>query len=65
MTQMAYNSLICGYEATDVLMSELGAACSEYETEDEYLAGIFEYVKEIEENSGITWMNGICWKKLT
>jgi hypothetical protein len=47
---MAYDCICIAHEATDVLKSELGAVCSQFETEDEYLEGILKYVKEIEED---------------
>ena len=50
LTPMAYECIRLANEATDVLKSELGAACSEYRTEDDYLKGILEDVKEIEED---------------
>ncbi|RPJ03870.1 MAG: hypothetical protein EHM36_11640 [Deltaproteobacteria bacterium] len=48
LTQMAYQCIIYADDATDVLKSELGAACSNYRTEDEYLNGILQHVKRIE-----------------
>ena len=50
LTPMAYDCIRLADEATDVLKSELGAACSEYRTEDDYLKGILEDVQEIEKN---------------
>jgi hypothetical protein len=50
LTPMAYDCIRLADEATDVLKSELGAACSEYRTEDEYLSGILEDVQEIEKD---------------
>jgi len=37
---MAYDCLVYANDATDVLKSELGAACKEFKTEDQYLAAI-------------------------
>lgn len=48
LTEMAYASIWLGNEATDVLKSELGAMCSNFGTEDDYLRGIFERAKRIE-----------------
>ena len=48
LTEMAYGCLRLADEAHDCLKTELGAACSEFRTEDEYLAGMLEYVNEIE-----------------
>jgi hypothetical protein len=50
LTPMAYECIRLADEATDMLKSELGAACSDYRTEDDYLKGILEDVKEIEED---------------
>ena len=47
---MAYHCIICANDATDVLKSELGAACGNYSTEDDYLKGILEHVNQIEED---------------
>jgi len=56
---MAYECLRYADDATDVLKSELGAACSEFKTEDEYLAGILEKVREIEKDPEdyLDWWN--------
>ncbi|MDP8237616.1 MAG: hypothetical protein P9X24_00875 [Candidatus Hatepunaea meridiana] len=48
LTTMAYNCLRYANDASDILKSELGAACSDYKTEDEYLDGILKDIKEIE-----------------
>ena len=48
LTPMAYECISLADVATDVLRSELGAACSQYRSEDEYLRGILVYVKGIE-----------------
>ena len=47
LTPMAYECILCANDATDVLKSELGAMCSEFGTEDEYLNGILGYVKKV------------------
>jgi uncharacterized coiled-coil DUF342 family protein len=59
LTQMAYDCLIYANDATDVLKSELGAACKEFKTEDEYLAAILDHVTEIEEDPEdyLDWWN--------
>ena len=59
LTPMAYDCIRLADDATDVLKSELGAACSQYRTEDEYLHGILEDVKEIEEEPEdyLDWWN--------
>jgi hypothetical protein len=48
LTPMAYNCIILADEVSDVLKSELGAACSDFADEDQYLNGILAIVKEIE-----------------
>lgn len=48
LTPMAYDSIWIANDATDVLKSELGAACSRFRSEDEYLRGILKHVKLIE-----------------
>jgi hypothetical protein len=50
LTRMAYDCLIYADDATDVLRSELGAACKEFKDEDQYLAAILDHVIEIEED---------------
>ena len=50
LTQMAYQCIILADEATDVLKIELGALCSRYRSEDDYLSGILEHVSEIEDD---------------
>ena len=47
---MAYDCIRLANDASDVLKSELGVACSEYRTEDDYLRGILKDVREIEED---------------
>ena len=50
LTPMAYDCILFADEASDLLMTELGAAASKFKNEGEYLNGIQEYVKEIEED---------------
>lgn len=50
MTPMAYDCIQYAYEAADVLSTEIGAACIKFKTEDEYLLGIIEHVKDIEKD---------------
>ena len=50
LTPMAYDCIRLADAATDVLKFELGAACSQYRDEDDYLRGILEDVKDIEED---------------
>ena len=50
LTRMTYDCLIYADDATDVLKSELGAACKEFKDEDKYLAAILDHVIEIEED---------------
>ena len=50
LTLMAYRCIVDASEATDILKSELGAACSRFKTEDDYLKGILKHVKGIEKN---------------
>ena len=59
LTPMAYDCIRLADDATDVLKSELGAACSQYRGEDAYLAGILADVKEIEEDPEdyLDWWN--------
>ena len=56
---MAYDCIRLADDATDVLKSEIGAACSQYRSEDEYLQGILADVKEIEEDPEeyLDWWN--------
>ncbi len=49
LTLRAYKCILFAGKASDVLKTELGAAARHYNTEDEYLNGILEYVKEIED----------------
>jgi len=48
LTQMAYGCLRLAAHASDCLKTEIGAACSEFPDEDQYLEGMLEYVTEIE-----------------
>ena len=48
LTPTAYGCLRLAADASDCLKTELGAACSEFRDEDEYLVGMLEYVTEIE-----------------
>ena len=59
LTPMAYDCIRLADDATDVLKSEVGAACSQYRGEDAYLQGILEDVKEIEEDPEdyLDWWN--------
>jgi len=50
LTPMAYDCIRLADDATDVLKSELGAACTQYRDEDAYLHGILADVMEIEED---------------
>lgn len=47
LTYMAYECIQYGNDAVDFLKTELGAACREFKTEDEYLLVILNRVKEI------------------
>ena len=59
LTPMAYDCIRLADDATDVLKSEIGSACSQYRGEDAYLAGILTDVKEIEEDPEdyLDWWN--------
>ncbi len=59
LTPMAYDCIRLADDATDVLKSEIGAACSQYRDEDAYLAGILTDIKEIEEDPEdfLAWWN--------
>lgn len=59
LTPMAYEGIRLANDATDVLKSEIGAACSQYSDEEAYLAGILADVKEIEEDPEdyLDWWN--------
>ena len=51
LTPMAYDYMWSANEITDILKTELGAACSKFKTEDEYLRGILKHVKGIEKET--------------
>ena len=59
LTPMAYDCIRIADDATDVLKSEIGAACSQYNGEDAYLQGILSDVKEIEKDPEdyLDWWN--------
>lgn len=59
LTPLAYDCIILANEATDVLKTELGSMCSRYRSEDEYLGGILEHVREIEDDPReyLDWWN--------
>ena len=48
LTEMAYACIVSANEITDILKSELGAACSQFKTENEYLKEILKHVEDIE-----------------
>ncbi len=50
LTQMAYDCIIIANKATDVLKTELGAACSKFKNEDEYLKWVSQKTREIIKN---------------
>lgn len=50
LTPMTYDCIRLADDAADVLRSELGAACSQYRNEDQYLQGILAKVKAIDNN---------------
>jgi hypothetical protein len=56
LTQMAYDNIWVANDASHFLKSELGAACSRFKKEDDYLAGILIYVKEIE-TAPVDWLD--------
>ena len=47
LTPMAYRTLSLAYEACEPMRAELGCAASGYDTEDEYLAGVLEFLEEV------------------
>jgi hypothetical protein len=59
LTPMAYDCILLANEAADVLKTELGALCSRYRSEDDYLGGILEHVREIEDDPReyLDWWN--------
>ena len=48
LTEMAYESIDLAGEASVCLRAELGAACSHYQNEDDFLLGILAHVRKIE-----------------
>ena len=50
LTEMAYESIDLAGEASVCLRAELGAACSHYQNEDEYLLGILAHVRTIQKS---------------
>ena len=44
LTEMAYQTIVLAYEATDILECELGILCGKCQTEDDYLTRVLEYV---------------------
>jgi len=50
LTGMAYQCINMAENVTKYLKSELTTACSNYKNEDEYLLGILNIVKEIEDD---------------
>jgi hypothetical protein len=48
LTPMAYECILLGDKASDVLKAELGAAASLFDNEEDYLHGILKHVNEIE-----------------
>jgi hypothetical protein len=48
LTPMAYHCIVIANEASDILKSEIGAACSQFEEENEYLKGILKFIIDIE-----------------
>lgn len=48
LSEMAYMSIGLAGEASGCLRAELGAACSRYRNEDDYLRGILAHVRRIE-----------------
>jgi hypothetical protein len=50
LTPMAYDCIRYADDVSDILKAELGAACTSFRTEDEYLSGILKHVREIEKD---------------
>ncbi|MEI6071087.1 MAG: hypothetical protein WCS31_04800 [Verrucomicrobiae bacterium] len=50
LTEMSYESIGLAGEACDCLRAELGAACSRYLNEDDYLRGILAHVRTIQKS---------------
>ena len=59
LSEMDYDCIRLAMDATDVLRIELGAACGQYRTEDEYLKGILKDVRAIERDPRkyLDWWN--------
>jgi len=59
LSSMAYDCIRYADDVSDILKSELGAACSSFKTEDEYLSGILKHVRGIEKDSEeyLDWWN--------
>ena len=47
LSEMTYESIGLAGEASGCLRAELGAACSRYQNEDDYLRGILAHVRKI------------------
>ncbi len=50
LSEMAYETIARAYDVLDVLRSEIGASVKEFKTEDEFLNGTLEFLKEILDN---------------
>lgn len=48
LSEMAYESIRLAGEASGCLRAEIGAACSRYRNEDDFLRGILAHVRKIE-----------------
>ncbi len=48
LSEMAYESIGLAGEASGCLRAEIGAACSRYRIEDDFLRGILAHVRKIE-----------------
>ena len=59
LTSMAYDCIRYADDVSDILKAELGAACTSFRTEDEYLSGILKHVREIEKDPEeyLDWWN--------
>ena len=49
LTEMAYEIIRLAGEASGCLRAEIGAACSEFRSEDDYLHAVLAHVRSIEE----------------
>ena len=47
LTPMAYATLSLSYEACEPLRAEIGAAATDFKTEDEFLRGVSEFIEDI------------------